>query len=126
MGQSYSIRRYIRKCRTCGNQFYEDYSNDNSLVGFYIEDELVRNWMNMYGENGYNDLLEKLMNIKYGDNFEIPEIIMFQEKLSEIANKKIVFHRKRGCPKCDSIDIHTLDEQIITTEDIKIMQFPFR
>lgn len=126
MGHSYSIKRFIYKCRNCGNQFYEECSTDNVLVNFYFEDDPIQKWMNMYGENGYLDLLKKLIGKKRGDDIIQPEIIAFQNKLSELINRKISIGRKRICPKCNSIDIHMLDDQIITTEDIEIMQFPFR
>lgn len=126
MKGNYSINRLIYKCKICGNQFCEECSTDNELVNFYFEDDPVQKWMNMFGENGYLDLLDKLMDIKREDDFIQPEVIAFQNKLSEIAGRKIRIGGKRRCPKCDSSEIFVLDDIIIQTENVEILRFPFK
>ena len=116
----YSIKRLHCRCLKCNYNFKIDISCDDSLVKFYRKSDNEVRWLHLLSENGYLDLLSKLVKgRKLRDPIDMKSVKLFEKEINKIYeenNSKDRFLLDRGirvCPSCNSTQIQVINEEII-------------
>ncbi len=110
--KGYCIERKTCKCNKCNLIFNEHAPLNYESVCFETESG-EKFFLPTYGENGYLDLLKKLVpgwNEK--DEITAPVCREFIARLNEITPYKVDFQGKTICPGCKSEDIIVVDRCI--------------
>lgn len=125
--EKYSIKRLWCRCSSCNNEFSVDISNDNTLVKLYYNDGAEVRWIKVFGDNGYLDLLSKLIEGRnVNDPIDMPTIKKFEEKINAIYKNKdidklVIDKGIRVCPVCKSKHINVISEEILEIDNLKFL-----
>lgn len=120
--KQYCVEKVICSCNNCKNEFADIIPFGYELVCFDKE-SIEKVFLPTYGENGYLDLLKKLIP-EWNESDEITCIISkkFEEKINYFTPYKVVQHNKTICPKCGSTEITISERKIKENYPINWME----
>lgn len=102
---NYYIQQLICKCNTCDFEF-DEYTSLNYELVCFIDELGEKFFMPTYGEYGYLDLLEKIVeDWKPNERITRKVVKKFEEKLVNITPRPMTVFQKIQCPICSSDDI---------------------
>lgn len=115
----YCVEKLMCCRNTCKNEFVDIIPFGYELICFDMASgEKV--FLPTYGENGYLDLLKKLVP-EWNDSKEISFKVskLFEERINNYTPCKVSYHNKTECMKCHSTEI-------VITKRIMKENYPIR
>lgn len=121
MAKKYGIKRLEYSCRDCKSNFVNDFSADNEIVKLYFSNEINPRWIEIYGDWGYLNLIEKLVGKGESNQLFPRTITILENKMSDLLQKKVTFERAiKSCPNCGSKNISVINELFYESEELDI------
>ncbi len=124
--KKYGINRYFFKCNNCSMEFEFLLPNGNYLVKYEEVEGFETRWLPTYGKGGYLDLMKKLLpdfderdeiTVQIGKRFN--ELLQSRIELSPRGSKFTLARYKPTCPNCKSVDLITLEEEILASPEVE-------
>ncbi|WP_069876816.1 hypothetical protein [Fusibacter sp. 3D3] len=123
MVEKFSLKRLECRCTVCESRFVSDNSADNELVKLYLENDLNPKWIKMYGERGYLNLIEKLVEEGASKQVTMKTVSILEQKISDILKRKVTFDKGfRICPACSSKEVSIINEYTLESDKIDFLE----
>lgn len=118
----YFIQKLKCRCNTCCFEFYEYIPLNYELVCFTDKFD-KKYFLPTYGEYGYLDLLEKLVE-DWKPNQKITSTVVknFEQELKKITLHSVSLFRKIKCSACSKDDVIVLQRESIKNYPVKWMK----
>lgn len=109
----YFIQKLKCRCNMCNFEFYEYIPLNYELVCFI--DEFDRKYfLPTYGQYGYLDLLEKLVEDWEMDKQITYKVVkIFEEKFKKLTPCSVSLFHKIKCPSCSKDDIFVIQREVL-------------
>lgn len=116
---NYFIQELKCRCSICGFEFL-DYLPLNYELVCFIDSSGEKYFMPTYGENGYLELLQKVVEgWKTNEQITRNVVIKFEEKLVELTPHPLSLFQKVKCPACSKDDIIIIQRLTLKNPPIK-------
>ena len=107
----YFIQQLKCRCNICNLEFY-DYIPLNYELVCFIDESDIKYFLPTYGEYGYLDLLEKLVEDWEKDKEITYKVVKkFEEKFKKITPYPVSLFKKTKCPACLNEDVFVIQRE---------------
>ncbi|MHC1723771.1 MAG: hypothetical protein AB9836_11290 [Aminipila sp.] len=125
----YIINSLLYKCKNCQNEYEHLLCKGNQLVKYIEKNGSEVRWLPTYGQGGYLDLLERLLeNFKMNSEITMKNAkdfdIIFQNYTEKSANGNsfVISDGRHKCPNCESKELMLISEKILENPTINWMK----